>query len=267
MKGGITSGIVYPLALVELHKQYRFRDIGGASVGAVAAAAAAAAEYSAQVAKRTRAPEAPSQGFVGLAQLPDELGAVDPSTGRSRLLSLFRAQPETQPAMDVLLAVLGARSAAGRALAAIAAVLKAEPLPFIFCAVLAALLVWTASGTEQALLVALSIPAALATLSVGVIGSAGALAVKLDRAISANGFGICRGQTDSATGPEALTSWMTELFDRLAGLRDHPNPLTFGDLKREGVTLVAMTTCLTFGRPREPKPLEREFSPARADCR
>ena len=44
MKGGITSGIVYPPAVLKLKDRYRFRCIGGASVGAIAAAGAAAAE-------------------------------------------------------------------------------------------------------------------------------------------------------------------------------------------------------------------------------
>lgn len=45
MEGGITSGVVYPLALVELASQYRFRGVGGTSAGAIAAGLAAAAEY------------------------------------------------------------------------------------------------------------------------------------------------------------------------------------------------------------------------------
>jgi hypothetical protein len=45
MKGGITSGVVYPLALTELAKQFRLSQVGGTSAGAIAAAAAAAAEY------------------------------------------------------------------------------------------------------------------------------------------------------------------------------------------------------------------------------
>ena len=43
MKGGITSGIVYPEAIHELSRDYRFRSIGGTSAGAIAAAATAAA--------------------------------------------------------------------------------------------------------------------------------------------------------------------------------------------------------------------------------
>src|SRR5437660_9500018 len=45
MKGGITSGVVYPSAVQKLSNVYRFRNIGGASAGAIAAAITAAAEY------------------------------------------------------------------------------------------------------------------------------------------------------------------------------------------------------------------------------
>lgn len=37
MKGGVTSGIVYPSAILELARRYRFRSIGGTSAGAIAA--------------------------------------------------------------------------------------------------------------------------------------------------------------------------------------------------------------------------------------
>lgn len=45
MKGGITSGIVYPKAIAKLAKHYRLKNIGGTSAGAIAACLAAAAEY------------------------------------------------------------------------------------------------------------------------------------------------------------------------------------------------------------------------------
>ena len=54
MKGGITSGVVYPLAVVELAKTYRFRNIGGTSTGAIAAAATAAAELGRDPKKETQ---------------------------------------------------------------------------------------------------------------------------------------------------------------------------------------------------------------------
>ncbi len=37
MKGGITSGIVYPPAVCELAQDYRFECVGGTSAGAIAA--------------------------------------------------------------------------------------------------------------------------------------------------------------------------------------------------------------------------------------
>ena len=45
MKGGITSGVVYPSAVCELAGTYRFKSIGGTSAGAIAAALTAAAEH------------------------------------------------------------------------------------------------------------------------------------------------------------------------------------------------------------------------------
>ncbi|MFI9816105.1 patatin-like phospholipase family protein [Saccharothrix variisporea] len=44
MRGGAASGVVYPWAVVELARHYRFRSLGGASAGAIAAAFTAAAE-------------------------------------------------------------------------------------------------------------------------------------------------------------------------------------------------------------------------------
>jgi predicted acylesterase/phospholipase RssA len=52
MKGGITSGIVYPLAIKELSSKYHFKNIGGTSAGAVAAVITAAAEYGTRRAMR-----------------------------------------------------------------------------------------------------------------------------------------------------------------------------------------------------------------------
>ncbi|HEX3642067.1 MAG TPA: hypothetical protein VHV10_12315, partial [Ktedonobacteraceae bacterium] len=45
MTGGVTSGIVYPPAVITLKDRYSFRKIGGTSAGAIAAAGLAAAEF------------------------------------------------------------------------------------------------------------------------------------------------------------------------------------------------------------------------------
>jgi len=79
MKGGITSGVVYPHAVCELAQTYRFKSIGGTSAGAIAAAATAAAELG-------RA----EGGFNELARLPAWIGS-----GRN-LLDLFQPQRSTR---------------------------------------------------------------------------------------------------------------------------------------------------------------------------
>ena len=48
MKGGITSGIAYPPAILQLKEQRKFNRIGGTSAGAIAAAGVAAAEFNRQ---------------------------------------------------------------------------------------------------------------------------------------------------------------------------------------------------------------------------
>src|SRR3954447_1465811 len=90
MKGGITSGVVYPLALTELARQFRFSQVGGTSAGAIAAAAAAAAEYGRH---------APGGGFARLAKLPAEVGQI--------LFSLFQPTPALKPVFDILVAAIG----------------------------------------------------------------------------------------------------------------------------------------------------------------
>jgi len=64
MKGGITSGVVYPPAIVKLAGQYRFKNIGGTSAGAIAAALTAAAEY-------RRRNTGSMEGFNLLGALPE----------------------------------------------------------------------------------------------------------------------------------------------------------------------------------------------------
>lgn len=98
MKGGITSGVIYPKLIHKLSMFYRFKNIGGTSAGAIAAGACAAAEY----ARREGRPEA----FDRLKELPKELGDTVQPSNRSRLLSLFQPAPSLQPHFAVLLRAL-----------------------------------------------------------------------------------------------------------------------------------------------------------------
>lgn len=234
MKGGITSGIVYPGAVCELAKDYEFAHIGGTSAGAIAAALTAAAE-----ARRKDGSEA---GFEELARLPYWL-AKD-----GRLLQLFVAQPETAPLFAVAIAGLeggkppsilralwtqfhrcgGMVLAGGSLLIAIAIAcayaLRGDP--------------WLLTGALVLLLALLGVTA-VAALAASAIEAVLALV----RILPLNGFGIASGM--SATG-DALTQWLAAKIDEVAGATQ---PLTFGDLARRDIHLEVMTTNLTHGRP------------------
>ena len=101
MKGGITSGVIYPRLVSRLSEVYTFRCIGGTSAGAIAAAAAAAAQLGV-LAGTNR------QAFEMLDKLPDVLGAPVGGTGGSKLFSLFQPQPALQRHFALLTAALNA---------------------------------------------------------------------------------------------------------------------------------------------------------------
>jgi predicted acylesterase/phospholipase RssA len=231
MKGGITSGVVYPHALCELARTYRFANVGGTSAGAIAAAGAAAAEHG-----RDRG------GFEKLAGLPEWIG------GGENLVGLFQPSPATRSYHRLLMAGLG-RTGAGKWLRVGAAALRSFPLaaalglaPGVALAVLA---VWTGSG-------ALAVCAALAGIVLALVGLALALGLQvgvgLPRALGRNQFGLCSGLSPEGSGTPALTPWLAALVDDLAA-KDGDGPLTFGDLRAKGIDLQMMTTNITHRRP------------------
>lgn len=216
LKGGITSGIVYPRAACRLAARYRFRRLGGTSAGAIAAAFVAAAEHG-------RA----AGGFVTLTGVPDELG--------SNLAAFLQPSRPTRPAYALLTTWLEpAWGTLRRALASAGLLVRHGWLGFVVG--LAAVLlpafgvaVFVASGWWPVTWVTL-VWLPLAVL-VGLAAATVTVIVRTLRALPANGYGLCDGHT--RTGPEAplpLTDWMCQQLDRLAGLRPAEGPLTFGRL-------------------------------------
>lgn len=118
MKGGITSGIVYPRLIARLAAKYRFKNIGGTSAGAIAAGACAAAEYARGQGRM--------DGFERLAQLPRELMGKATPRSRSRLFALFQPAPALRPHFAVLVRALNQqpRAAIAAVLGGIAAIYK-----------------------------------------------------------------------------------------------------------------------------------------------
>ncbi|HYQ84458.1 MAG TPA: hypothetical protein VEP28_10705, partial [Rubrobacter sp.] len=248
MKGGITSGVVYPLAVVELARKYRLRSIGGTSAGAIAAGLTAAAEL--------RRRKGSLAGFEELARLPEFL--------QKNLTSLFQPAPGTRSLFEVLLTLIDKEAAPGRkappGIAAKVARILRTIMRFHALAFL--------GGTMQALflfLLLVALPAGslrpwallvmlFFALAGGLLGAILDWAVAGLLAVQANAFGLCPGIGGTKERP-ALTPWLTTTLDRIAGKQPGEGPLTFADLWGRGgaecrdIDLQVMTTNLTHGVP------------------
>ncbi|GAA1272656.1 patatin [Saccharothrix xinjiangensis] len=98
MRGGATSGVVYPWAVVELAEHYRFRSLGGASAGAIGAAFTAAAQRGRE-----------QGGFRKLHDLVDWFAAPG-----WRLAQLFQPSADTRKLFRIVAAAMQRRDTTGR---------------------------------------------------------------------------------------------------------------------------------------------------------
>ncbi len=224
MKGGITSGVVYPGAIVQLSKRFRFRNIGGTSAGAIAAAVAGAAEYGRQTGGGT--------AFGGLEQLPQWLRS------QGHLLGLFRPNRRTRLAFDFLMRLLNSPKGENKLYALVKALWATDAtlswLTLTVCVVLAAYAIYFHQWwvLVLAVLLVLIIPIALPAYRVF---------KTFGDDLPKNFYGMCTGLDDEdADDPSTLTSWLTQFIDQVAGVDKRPDkPLTFGDLWSAGKTQLA----------------------------
>jgi len=273
MKGGVTSGVVYPLAVCRLAEKYAFKKIGGTSVGAIAAVLTAAAEY-----RRRHGGAEAGAGYVNLAKLPDFLKVP------GALRTLFTADPSSKKYLAIALDFVGTDALRVKFANGVVTSLKLFGWPFVFTAgvlIVESLLAfghglplpvswWIASAASLALAAAAS---AAATVALIVKGCLGALSPKHD-------FGWCHGHDEDAFAAASvaasrsgwlalrseqtppLTSWLHGVIQETAGRTVADPPLTIGDLQDspdpalgysrdvpEGLDLRVVTTCVTLGRP------------------
>ena len=251
MKGGVTSGVVYPAAVLALKDRYRFVNIGGASAGAIAAAVTAAAEY----ARDDAAPAA--DGFARLADVRAELQQP------GLLPRLFQPTKETRPALELLLAVQESHSVPKKIGIVLVRLLRRLWLPVaievaaVFC--LVAVAIGQAGGSWASLGVwgwaavgVLLLTAAVLGLVLTVVHRAYRIAT---RHIPVSYFGACLGKSEGRSRTPALSEWLHEKIQYIAGRSE---PLTFADLegadlegrgRNEPVRLRMMTTDLARARP------------------
>jgi len=214
MKGGVTSGVVYPLAICRLAQTYTFQNIGGTSAGAIASALAAAAEYSRRFGR---------DGFKKLAALSDDLATGD------NLVNLFQPSRPARALFRTLLVATNGRSALWEIVGT--AVLSCWlPALGAVLVVLGGSSIILAGLWGKPLLFAYAIALALVFALLGAVAAVvwrmwQTLRIEVPR----NLFGICTGLSAPGVEPAALTPWLAAQIDDYADPElDHP--LTFGDL-------------------------------------
>lgn len=211
MKGGITSGVIYPRAVVLLSHYYRFRGIGGTSAGAIAAAITAAAEYQRRK-TNSRA------GYDVLENLPTQL-QTEVAKGKRKLLSLFQPKPETRRLFKVLVNSLNSSSTGKRWLDMFTGLLAAYWPATVVSIAIVCTVGWNIGWFS-----------AMLSLLIALVGTIGTwVYFDITRGIVAKDFGICTGMSVEKN-TEALTPWLHKMIQTAAGRNIHDAPLTFGEL-------------------------------------
>lgn len=265
MKGGVTSGVVYPPAICCLASSYVLKNIGGTSVGAIAAAITAAAEY-------RRRSTGSGEGYELLSKLPQFL------TQKGTLQALFTADPGAKIFLNTALKFTGTAALWLKTLFAIVqfwwpTLVAGTALYWVLYYALFAIiggadtvhLHWAAG----ALMLVLLLPTAAIVYFIA-----------CKRTLDRNDFGWAHGyhKSDDAklraisdvtalkqsTTPR-LIGWLDAFIQQAAGRTTAEDPLTFGDLWNAqdpewyeehrdgeyGIDFRMVTTCLTLGRPFE----------------
>jgi len=251
MKGGIASGIVYPSAIHEIAKKYKFVSIGGASAGAIAAAGAAAAEYQRQKALADGSSDQAGNGFDRLNEVPENMGQPK---------SLFQPSPSTRPLFRLFEFSLWTKSWTGWArFPAIALSLlyaywpTALLLGLLSCGI-NPLLEHLGQQQHSVLIWLIWSLILILTLIAKVFGS-------LTQKLPENEFGVCTGLSQKPSvlsrilgrkAKPALTEWLADTIDQIAFDQDNiddQKPLCVGDICIYDIHLAAKTTDLSSKRP------------------
>ncbi len=222
MKGGITSGIVYPNAVLALARSYRFKNIGGTSAGAIAAAASAAAAYGdrCKAAKQTLDQPADKVGFEGLELVAAQLAR------EGFIYSLFQPARGAGSAYRLLVRLTGKGGTLWKLAAAIGAVVTIAPVETLL--LLAALLGIAFLAGGSAGLWGAALPACLCAYA----GGAVAAVLRIARVARRNLLGLCSGLRRTrrfGKAAPALTDWLHGVLQELSG-KPMAEPLTFRDL-------------------------------------
>ena len=251
LTGGVASGVVYPWAIIELARHFRFHSIAGTSVGAIAACLAAAAEYG----RRTGF----ADSFEAIRRVPASLAEPvsrpgdPPGRTVTRMESLFQPGPHGQRLFGLVRDLIAAHYAPGpgsgrawRGARAVACTLwrhyRRRVLPSLAAAatlvLIALVLVLPGPVSGLGAWFPWSLPGLLATGALLLL-SAGVLLVQalwqdIRKGIIGHHYGLCSGRTPPGTaaqpGLPSFVEWLHEGVQFSAGRLRLDRPLTFEDL-------------------------------------
>lgn len=243
MNGGLAGAFVYPAASVELAKTYRFKRIGGSSLGSVSAALTAAAEIG-------RGRE--NAGFEELSKILEWM--KEGSQANLNLYDLLVPEKGTSKYFNALKKLKGKSKltdliAAGRA--------SMGHFPLVSLLALIPALAAGAGAFFSSNMIVMGVMIALA-LALALTLPPFAAVIKLvssaRKALFRNGFGLCTGKTAKGKG-KSLISWLSDSLNKLAA-KEGDKPLLFKDLwvcpegeDGRNVELQFMAADISLGQP------------------
>lgn len=257
MKGGLTSGVVYPKAITSLAKKYRFINIGGTSAGAIGAVIAAAAEFRRQSSDDKQSMD----GFDHIDSIPSVLGP--------NLLDLFIPYPPLKAIFRTLIDLTRCDEDTNKLWIFLWGLIRHHPRTSLYV-ILMTLAVATLFIIQG------QVGWACFTILSGMLIFALVIVCYLNIAVKAhlkeNFFGLCTGtRPPKVQGGKLMsflrkiywkpkrqaklapfTDWMNEQIDQAAFgsiPTDSSIPLTIGDLRRHDIEIASMTTDLSSRRP------------------
>ncbi|MHA6720342.1 hypothetical protein ACX40Y_12940 [Sphingomonas sp. RS6] len=254
MKGGITSGIVYPNAAIELSHEYRFKNIGGTSAGAIAAAACAAAS----VGDRRQAVGMSLSGAPMPTAFEGLKAAADALATEHFIYRLFQPARGLAMRYRALVRLIAARTPLAKLGHLLVFGAPASPLVTLLLLVPLALLL--AFGDVHGWAAWLIVPLGIGFIAIATIAWSGWRMLDLVRA---NLLGLCTGRRVTGIGrasAPALTEWLHDQLQAMAG-QPPERPLLFNDLAAaprypgepaggDALTLRMITTDLSHQEPR-----------------
>jgi len=301
MKGGVTSGVVYPYAVLRLAQKFRLAGIGGTSAGAIAAALTAAAEYARQAKVRGSSfsrfeercmnlpkilptlfqPLAKHRSVFALAMAT--LKATDNGLPRKDRLQGLRDLFFSAAGLQTW-SVIGASVVCGMLAAArysryygwhqslwaagfglgsgllllllfLIAVRWTSQLPIFGYVALVAVAAAASIAAPIRHPAAVFLPAVIGG-GFGMVAAITFLGNRLIGRLRDTDFGLCSGLKAQETDPDAVTDWLHNSIQYVAGRGIAGDPLTFGDVqnvlsskKDPNVALRMITTNITLRRP------------------